>query len=90
MSARDVILHNNVLTIGGGGGVGATSGSLTIVFNPFTGTFDYVTTPGAPSVPLKIASGTTFTIASGSQIESVIPIVVDGCMQVDGAWVKNP
>lgn len=90
MSASDIILHDNVLTIGGGGGIGATSGSLTLVFNPFTGTFDYVTAPGAPAIPLKISAGTTFSFASGTQVESVIPVVVDGCKQTDGAWVKNP
>lgn len=64
--------------------------SVSIAFNPFTGTFDYVTViPSFAAVtPTIIHAGVTYSIAAEQQLLYNRPIQIDGVLHNDGVLVS--
>lgn len=64
--------------------------TLKILFNPFTGNFDYVpdVSTFASWTPTLIAAGATFTIPANVQVLFYRPIQVDGVLKNDGLLVS--
>lgn len=61
--------------------------ALSIVFNPFTGKFDYVNTASAATdstAPYYIPAADTITIAVDKQMLFAQPCQVDGTLVVNG------
>ena len=59
---------------------------MALVFNPFTGSFDYVEPPYV--TPVAVATGKTFTVIDKTQLVYVEEIVVDGELILDGVLLE--
>lgn len=62
--------------------------ALKLLFNPFTGKFDYTLDPSAFSIatPQVVANGVTFTVATNTQVTYANTIVVQagGIVKTEG------